>query len=208
MVPIPKPSSNDERPISLLQCMGKVMATLVQLRSTLRPPPLPPPLRVGARTRYHWRRYPGSPQHLHVQDDRRDGCPPSQSSSSISTKHSLRPITTSPLWDPWWTWVSADAYSPGLMIFFMINMTARVCVQGHFSEERPVQNGVPQGPILSPTLYNALMTSFIEPLTVSKGLEIVTYADDLAIIAKGGGKSAMTRAQTAIDRLVYTGPHL
>ena len=76
------------------------------------------------------------------------------------------------------------------------NRVARVRFQGHHSRYLPLENGTPQGGVLSPALFNTLMSSLLE-LQLPVGSRIISYADDLAIISAGRG--ALTKAQHCLD---------
>ena len=63
---------------------------------------------------------------------------------------------------------------------YLTNRKARVLTEGHESEEYPVENGVPQGAVISPLLFNILLSDV--PCQQDIGLFI--YADDITITCR------------------------
>jgi hypothetical protein len=61
---------------------------------------------------------------------------------------------------------------------FLTNKTAQVHLQGHLSKNGPIQQGVPQGGVLSPTLF----LLYINDITENNRRRVHNsfYADDLA----------------------------
>ena len=51
--------------------------------------------------------------------------------------------------------------------------------QGHISSYKDLENGAPQGGILSPVLFNILMEN-IAVLQLPVGVDVFIYADDVA----------------------------
>ena len=74
--------------------------------------------------------------------------------------------------------------------------SARIRFQGHLSGYLPLENGTPQGGVLSPALFNILMSGILE-LRLPTGCKVISYADDLAIAAIG--RHALTHAQRSLD---------
>ncbi|XP_050709221.1 uncharacterized protein LOC126994012 [Eriocheir sinensis] len=74
---------------------------------------------------------------------------------------------------------------------------ARVRFQGHKSSFRELENGTPQGGILSPFLFNILMEQLVA-LPFREGTVLLSYADDLALVVTGRG-NRMDKAQQALD---------
>jgi ribonuclease HI len=79
---------------------------------------------------------------------------------------------------------------------FLNNREIKVTVQGVKSDPHPLTTGSPQGSALSPTLFNALITVLIS-ISVPKCVDILAYADDIAIISYG--PSPAKKLQTALD---------
>ncbi|XP_050715642.1 uncharacterized protein LOC126998207 [Eriocheir sinensis] len=69
--------------------------------------------------------------------------------------------------------------------------------QGHKSSFRELENGTPQGGILSPFLFNILMEQLVA-LPFREGTVLLSYADDLALVVTGRG-NRMDKAQQALD---------
>ena len=80
---------------------------------------------------------------------------------------------------------------------YLKDRTARVRFQGHLSEFYNLENGTPQGGVLSPTLFNVLMVNILE-LPLPNGCKIISYADDLALIVTGKGNK-FQRAQLCLN---------
>lgn len=64
---------------------------------------------------------------------------------------------------------------------FLTDRTFQVVVNNTTSSIRKIPAGVPQGAVLSPTLYSIYVSDFVP----RKGTEIALYADDKALIVKG-----------------------
>ena len=67
---------------------------------------------------------------------------------------------------------------------YLTNRLARVKFQGHLSEYKELENGTPQGGIISPFLFNILMEN-IARLTLPPGAEMFIYADDVCVVTRG-----------------------
>ena len=72
---------------------------------------------------------------------------------------------------------------------YLQNRKARVKFQGHYSEYKDLENGAPQGGILSPFLFNILMEN-IATIAFPCNVEIFIYADDVCIVARGPHRCA------------------
>ena len=80
---------------------------------------------------------------------------------------------------------------------YLLHRRARVRFQGRLSSYREMENGTPQGGILSPTLFNLLMEQLVN-LPFREGTALLSYADDLALVVTGRGNK-ITMAQEALD---------
>ena len=78
---------------------------------------------------------------------------------------------------------------------------AAVRFQGHVSSTTIFQNGTPQGGILSPVLFNVLVEELAN-LSNSTNVKVLSYADDVAIVATGPNHVA--RARTLLRRLQHS----
>ena len=67
---------------------------------------------------------------------------------------------------------------------YLRNRKARVKFQGHLSSYKDLENGTPQGGILSPFLFNILMENIVN-LTLPNNVDIFIYADDVCIVSRG-----------------------
>ncbi|XP_063854131.1 uncharacterized protein LOC135096523 [Scylla paramamosain] len=74
---------------------------------------------------------------------------------------------------------------------------ARVRFQGLRSTFKVLENGTPQGGILSPLLFNLLMEQLVA-LPFHAGTVLLSYADDLALVVTGRGNK-LRRTQQALD---------
>ena len=88
---------------------------------------------------------------------------------------------------------------------FLKDRQMRVKYQGTFSDYSTLQNGTPQGSVLSPYLFNILMDYLLQT-TTPQNVEILSYADDIAIIATGPNafaniQEALNSVASAIDKL-------
>jgi hypothetical protein len=61
----------------------------------------------------------------------------------------------------------------------LANRTAHVHLQGHASRKAQIQNGVPQGGVLSPTLFLIYINDVTE--NIPRSVHSSLYADDLVL---------------------------
>ncbi|XP_050724605.1 uncharacterized protein LOC127002567 [Eriocheir sinensis] len=80
---------------------------------------------------------------------------------------------------------------------YLQHRRARVRFQGLRSAHRELENGTPQGGILSPSLFNMLMDQLVS-LPFREGTALLSYADDLVLVVIGPGNK-VARAQQALD---------
>ena len=64
---------------------------------------------------------------------------------------------------------------------YLDNRTFKVFLEGEYSTKRKAKSGVPQGGVLSPLLFNILMSD----LPKVDGVEFLEFADDIAIFSTG-----------------------
>ncbi|XP_068233422.1 uncharacterized protein [Palaemon carinicauda] len=74
---------------------------------------------------------------------------------------------------------------------------ARVTFQGATSPFLPLENGTPQGEILSPFLFNVLVENLLL-VELLKGLEVFIYADDICILKTVALTSIATTSATNV----------
>ena len=80
---------------------------------------------------------------------------------------------------------------------YLQQRSARVRFQGHRSSFRELENGTPQGGILSPFLFNLLMEQLVA-LPFREDTVLLSYADDLALLVTGQG-DRLSKTQRALD---------
>lgn len=78
---------------------------------------------------------------------------------------------------------------------YLKERSARVKFQGCLSRYQTLENGTPQGGVLSPTLFNVLMDQLIR-LQLPGHSKLFSYADDLVLVVTGANK--MTAAQASL----------
>ncbi|XP_062710982.1 uncharacterized protein LOC134289017 [Aedes albopictus] len=86
---------------------------------------------------------------------------------------------------------------------FLSERTFQVSVAGYLSREHQLENGVPQGSVLSVTLFLVAMQPIFR--AVPNGAEILLYADDILLIVRGtkaskGLHRKLQAAVKAVDR--------
>ena len=86
---------------------------------------------------------------------------------------------------------------------FLLERTMRVRIGSHTSEARIVENGVPQGSVLSPILFNIMLSDFpSQPATINTRL----FADDITIYSETRlPADAETILQPALNRIYRWG---
>ena len=83
---------------------------------------------------------------------------------------------------------------------YLHNRRARVTVNGHKGKQVLLRHGVPQGGVLSPTLFLIFINDLIE--TLPKGIHAALYADDLVMWCKEEYATTATyRMRLAVDNL-------
>jgi Reverse transcriptase (RNA-dependent DNA polymerase) len=83
---------------------------------------------------------------------------------------------------------------------FMTTRTIRVAVDNHYSDLKPIENGVPQGAVLSVTLF----LNGIDPITQFSNVDakMVDYADDWVIYSTSESHGeAADRVKDCINRI-------
>ena len=195
IVPIPKPSGTGLRPISLLNCLSKIFERMIQLRLTYKLPFFKEAygyqegrgttdavihlvnLVSLARRQASTKRVVAVFFDLSKAFERARRLPVIEALIALGVKGRLLAIIGS--------WIH--------------NRSAKVKLQGHTTQAATLQCGVPQGSILSPTIFNALVHSLVQPVIDIPGVHILTYADD--IVAVANQHAPFTQIQKAIDLL-------
>ena len=82
---------------------------------------------------------------------------------------------------------------------FLSNRTFQVKVEGHLSDIHKLENGTPQGSVISPILFLIAINDFPE---LDNGVKKSIFADDSAIWKSGGSLDQLTKqVQKAMDRI-------
>ena len=81
---------------------------------------------------------------------------------------------------------------------YLTGRKARVIFQGQASGYMLLENGTPQGGVLSPMLYNVLM-NVLAQLNYPAGTQHIGYADD--VVLQTSGKNSAVNMQEALDAL-------
>lgn len=81
---------------------------------------------------------------------------------------------------------------------YLTGRTARVIFQGHASGCKLLENGTPQGGVLSPMLFNVLM-NVLAQLNYPAGTQHIGYADD--VVLQTSGENSTRNMQQALDAL-------
>ncbi|XP_055623311.1 uncharacterized protein LOC129766737 [Toxorhynchites rutilus septentrionalis] len=79
---------------------------------------------------------------------------------------------------------------------FLTDRTFKVAVGDRFSSEKIAENGVPQGAILSVTLFLVAMNSIFD--FIPDGVKVILYADDILLISSGLVQRSRNRLQSAV----------
>ena len=86
----------------------------------------------------------------------------------------------------------------GWLYQYLHGRTFRVFLEGKFSSKRKATSGVPQGGVLSPLLFNVLMSD----LPKNEGIEYLEFADDIAIYSSGYDPNEVTQnLEKALEKL-------
>ena len=81
---------------------------------------------------------------------------------------------------------------------YLTNRKARVIFQGQASPYMQLENGTPQGGVISPTLFNVLM-DVLAKLPYPRGTQHIGYADD--IVLQTSGRDSTTTMQESLNLL-------
>lgn len=201
LVPIIKPNKNkmltsSYRPISMLSCIGKLMERIVQHRLDwlLETNELLNPNQIGFR-----RQHSTYDQITNLSDEAQTALKDKSTCIAIF-------LDLSGAFD------SVDHIS---VLFKLMNLgiqgrllgwiqsylqdrSFKILFEGHKSTFRDIRTGVPQGGILSPILFNILMSD----LPISNGIHYSIYADDIALFASGTDRDKLVqKLQSALSKV-------
>ncbi|XP_058449303.1 uncharacterized protein LOC131429269 [Malaya genurostris] len=191
VVPIPKPNCHDTgpaafRPISLTSCMAKLLERIINRR-------LITELELNGRLdkRQHAFR-PGRGTDTYFAE--------LEKSLPTADEHCLiASLDLSKAYDTTWRHGIVRTLKKwrirGRMLniiqSFLSERTFQVSVGRHLSREHPLENGVPQGSVLSVTLFLVAMQPIFQ--VIPKGVDILLYADDILLAVRGARSDGLYR---------------
>lgn len=204
VIPIPKAGKDKTltdgyRPITLLSCMGKTLERMVnrRLSTELERHELIHPQQHAFRCGYGSETFfseldclldKASSGDLHVDVVSLD------LSKAYDMTWRLPILTTLKKWD-------FQGRMLGYVENFLQNRTFRVWNAGATSSSRLLENGIPQGSVISVTLFLIAMNSVFERIPVD--VRIIVYADDITLIVFGKyAKYVRCRMQDAVLSVV------
>ena len=195
IVPIPKPSGEGLRPISLLNCFSKIFEYIIQKRLIYK--------------------LPNIEQHFGFTEGRgtvdavvqlidliTQGKRQNSSRHSIAIFFDLSKAFERARRLPVIEALIHQGIKGKLLAIidaWITGRKARVKLQGALSESAAFECGVPQGSVLSPTIFNALVTHLISPATDDNNIHILAYADDIAAVCYAN--NPYNHIQNCIDKL-------
>ena len=183
IVPIPKPNAHDTdpaafRPITLTSCMAKVFERIVNRRLTTE---LESNDRLDKR-QHAFRSGKGTETYLAELD---------RLIANTDEHCLIASLDLSKAYDTTWRYGVLRTLQKlrirgrmfNTITNFLANRSFRVNVQGHLSQEMPLENGVPQGSVLSVTLFLVAIQPIFQK--VPANVAVVLYADDILLVARG-----------------------
>jgi ribonuclease HI len=200
IVPIPKPNSSESgpaafRPITLTNCIAKLFERIVNRRLTTE---LESNGRLDKR-QHAFRAGRGVDTYLAELD---------RSLPNTDEHCLIASLDLSKAYDTTWRFGilrTLRKWQIGGRMFnvlnsFLADRTFRVNVEGHFSKEMPLENGVPQGSVLSVTLFLVAMQPIfrVVPHTVT----VLLYADDILLVVRRSKGQPLHRTLQAAVRAV------
>ena len=166
------------RPISLLSCLSKLMEKIILSK-------IRPHIQTSQHQHGFKKSHSTSTALTNISQHITNGLnqSPSQRSFLIAIDISkafdtvprhilIQKILNSPLSNNYKKWLSN----------FISNRTSQVTIKNKLSKNVKLTNGVPQGAILSPTLFNLFTLDL--PIPHSPNSKLITYADDITIVTQ------------------------
>ncbi|XP_055593395.1 uncharacterized protein LOC129744736 [Uranotaenia lowii] len=90
---------------------------------------------------------------------------------------------------------------------FLTNRTIQVLVNNSLSSPRQMPTGVPQGSVISPTLFLIAINSIFK--IIPENIKILVYADDILLISISAfARLTRIRLQTALDKIAIWAPKI
>ena len=175
IVPIPKPNKDIDRPISLLSVIAKTLEKSLLLYITANIPNTP--------TQHGYKTQHSTVTALYTVNN-------TVAKGFNQIAHSARTITVALDMSKAFDTLNIHTLIrkvlqtniPGTIIKFIANYIkvrkAYTTFRNHTSRQRQIKTGVPQGAVLSPTLFN-IYTSDLPP--PSTPVQVMAYADDITI---------------------------
>ncbi|XP_050705387.1 uncharacterized protein LOC126990784 [Eriocheir sinensis] len=190
IVPIPKAGDTTQhRPISLLNCLGKTMERILHSRLEWALGPLHHHL-------FAFRRARGTRECVSILLSSITGCKAvvvfldlEKAFELASTPAILSTQAAKGVHGRLLSWVGD----------YLQGRTTSVRYQGTTSGVQSFDNGTPQGGILSPLLFNLLVEHLVA-LHTNEQVRVLSYADDIAIVASGSRH--VSRARAMLRRLL------
>uniref|UniRef100_A0AAG5DU64 Uncharacterized protein n=2 Tax=Anopheles atroparvus TaxID=41427 RepID=A0AAG5DU64_ANOAO len=203
IVPIPKPDKNPHdatnyRPISLLNCIGKILERMVNRRLTQ----ILETQNLISDAQHAFRAGRGTESYFSSFESI------VQNSFTKNEYISCAIIDISKAFDRTWRHAILDQLSrwgiggnlTSYLSDFLTNRTFQTIIQNTRSSIKTLENGVPQGAILSPTLFNISTQTLINSLPTD--IIPLIYADDILLIATGPSpKQTQQSLQKGLDKL-------
>ncbi|XP_058827538.1 uncharacterized protein LOC131687467 [Topomyia yanbarensis] len=204
VIPIKKPGkegteADEYRPISLTSCVGKILERMINRRLIHE---IESNNRIGNR-QFAFRPGTGVDSHLAqletvLEDTLKSGMHADVIMLDLSKafdrtwRHPI--ITTLNEWN-------VGSRMLRYVHNFLDERSFRVFVDGALSDRRPLENGIPQGSVISPTLFNVAISSICKH--IPEDIEILLYADDLILIAIGSfARAVRLKAQAALNNVL------
>ncbi|KXJ69166.1 hypothetical protein RP20_CCG028398 [Aedes albopictus] len=190
VIPIPKPDADRSladgyRPIALLSCLGKVFERMVNRRLITE---LETNKKLDSR-QHAFRSGKGVESHLaHLE---------SLLYFDMNEHVEIVSLDISKAYDTTWKpgilrtlkeWKICGRML-NMLSSFLANRRFQVCANGTLSSPRKAENGVPQGSILSVTLFLVAMQPIFDKIPADA--EILLYADDVILVVKGSNRSSV-----------------
>lgn len=204
IIPLKKPGkkgneADEYRPISLTSCVGKILERMVNRRLSQE---IESKNRLGNK-QFAFRPGMGVDRHLAHLETILEG------SLNNGMHAEVVLLDLSKAFDRTWrhpiiTTVSEWQLGSRMQRYvgnFLEERNFRVFVDGAFSNRRLLENGIPQGSVIAPTLFNIAINAICK--AVPQDVEVILYADDLILIAFNKfPKKARSEAQTALNGVV------
>ncbi|KAM7284950.1 uncharacterized protein ISCGN_031948 [Ixodes scapularis] len=211
VIPIPKPGKTPTeitnlRPISLTSCVGKLMEKMVLRRLEWH---------LHNQGTFH-QTMTGFRRHVSTQDtmlrikqDVYDYPSTAQTRTiiGIDIRKAFDNVSHQAIFD------KIAEISPGKRLeayirSFLSNRTIRIKIGEYKSEERVITTGVPQGAILSPTLFNIAMKDLPHKLHDITDLQSAVYADDITLWCCSGSpaqqEQTLQEGLDAVHNYIHT----